>query len=188
METKSIEPLSETELLSRLLALLGPPPILTPKKGGLRGNLPLVAQCVKPQNMLDVIGPVAFCVCRLAIKRYGRHATVAIERVAQQALTFHAERARLRKSASRARTKEMEKLTQAPADIARSCAWRTTSTRWWRTRTKSWSVATWNAITTRSLLALLDSQEQLNRLIISQTAIKNDCIGKSNTSGPSSVN
>jgi hypothetical protein len=175
MAMKKSVALSEAELL-RCLALLGPPPILSSeKKEDFDEILRLSAQCVKPRNMIEVIGLWHSTCATWFTKRYVRHATVAIERVAQQTHTFHAERAKLREERkSNRERKEVEKLTQTPTDIAQVVRLENNFDTMVEDTDKIIERGTLEHNHNKSLLALLDSQEQLNRLIISQTAIKND--------------
>ena len=119
MEIKNNVALSEAELL-RCLALLGPPPILSSEdRKDFEEIFRLVAQCVGPRNMVEVIYLWHFVCASWLVKRYGRHAAVSIERQAQETLKFHAERAKLRQQRKLDReNKEVEKLVQTPADVA----------------------------------------------------------------------
>ena len=79
--TKSVA-LSEAELL-RCLALLGSPPVLSSENPEHYKEIyRLVAACVKPQNMIEVINLWHYTCASWFIKRYLRHATLAIERQA----------------------------------------------------------------------------------------------------------
>lgn len=176
METKSVEPMSEVELLRRV-ALLGPPPILsTEDQKDFEEVFRLVAQCVKPRNMVEVIYLWHFVCASWLIKRYGRHATVAIERVAQQALTFHTERARLRQERkSQLENKEVQKLTQTPPDVADLVRLQNNFDGM-VTETDAILEGVTERDHNKALQQNIIFQEQINTLIISQTALRNDSL------------
>src|SRR5580693_1599975 len=96
MAIKNDVALSEAELL-RYLDLLGSPPVLSSENPEhYKEIFLLVAACVKPQNLIEVINIWHYTCSSWFIKRYLRHATLAIERYAAQISAFHAARAALR--------------------------------------------------------------------------------------------
>ena len=103
MTRKSIEPMTKAKL-DHSLGPVGPPPILSSEgQKELEEIFHLVAQCVKPHNMVEVVYLWHFVCASWIIKRLIRHGTVAIERHAQQIRGFHTERAGSDRSAKRVR-------------------------------------------------------------------------------------
>jgi hypothetical protein len=176
MVSKNTAPMSEAEIL-RCWALLGPAPILSSEDcKDFEETFRLVARCVQPHNMIEVVYLWHFVCASWLIKRYSRHATVAIERVAQDTRKFHAERARLRQQRqSNQVCVEVEKLTQTPADVAQLVRMENN----FDAMVKE-TDAIFEGITEREHNKALQQnivfQEQLNALIISQTAIRNDSL------------
>jgi hypothetical protein len=175
MAMKKNVPLSEAELL-RYLDLLGSPPVLSsenPKH--YKEIFLLVAACVKPQNMIEVINLWHYTCASWFIKRYLRHATLAIERHTAQTREFHAARAALRQQRkSDLERVEVQKLTETPADVARMVRLENNIDA---------AVDDVDAILdtaerdqNKALQQGIGLQEQLNTLIISQTAIRNDAL------------
>jgi hypothetical protein len=175
MAMKKAVALSEAEML-RYVHLLGSLPVLsTENPEHFKKIFLLVAACVKPKDMIEVISLWHYTCASWFIKRYLRHATLAIERHAAQISAFHAARAAIRQQRrSGLERVEVQKLTETPADVARL-------------------VRLENNIdaTVDDVDAILDTaerdqnkalqqgialQEQLNALIISQTAIRNDSL------------
>jgi hypothetical protein len=175
MAMKKNVALSEAELL-RCLALLGSPPVLSSENPEhYKEIFRLVVECVKPQNMIEVINLWHYTCASWFIKRYLRHATLAIERQAAQISAFHAARAAIRQQRkSRLESKEVQKLTETPADVARLV------------RLENNIDAAVDDVDTildtaerdqnKALQQGIGLQEQLNTLIISQTAIRNDAL------------
>ena len=175
METKKNVALSEAEML-RFLDLLGSPPVLSSENPEhFKEIFRLVAACVKPQNMIEVMNLWHYTCASWFIKRYLRHATLAIERHAAQISAFHAARAALRQQRKSSLERvEVQKLTEAPADVARLV------------RLENNIDATVGDVDVildtaerdqnRALQQGIALQEQLNTLIISQAAIRNDAL------------
>jgi hypothetical protein len=176
MAMKNRVALSEAQLL-RCLALLGPPPILSSEdRKDFEEIFRLVAQCVGPRNMVEVIFLWHFVCASWLIKRYGRHATVSIERQAQETLKFHAERAKLRQQRKLDReNKEVEKLVQTPADVAYLVRLENNFDAM-VTETDAILEGTTERDHNKALQHGIVLQEQYNALIISQTAIRNESL------------
>ena len=172
MAMKNNVALSEAELL-RCLALLGPPPILSSEdRKDFEEIFRLVAQCVGPRNMVEVIYLWHFVCASWFIKRYGRHAAVSIERHAQETFKFHAERAKLRQQRTLDREKkEVEKLVQTPADVAHLVPVGE-QLQAMVPETDAILEGTSERDHNRALQQGIVLQEQYNALIISQTAIR----------------
>ena len=165
--------MSEAELL-RCRALMGKPPVLSSENPAHFEELfRLTAAAAKPRNMIDVMN-VWYSVCASwSINRCYRHATVAIERHTLQMQANEAERARLRQlRASNQEHIEARKLTGSPADIADTVRLHENFEDRIGDADRIFEHSDLERDHNRSLLAMLDSQEKLNRLIISQTAIK----------------
>ena len=175
MATKKNVALSEVELL-RYLGLLGSPPILsTENPEHYKEIFLLVVSCVNPENMLEVISLWHYTCASWFIKRYMRHGTLAIERHAAQISAFHAARAALRQQRKSGLERvEVQKLTETPADVARLV----------RLENNMDAAAddvdaildTAERDQNKALQQGIALQEQLNTLIISQTAIRNDSL------------
>jgi hypothetical protein len=175
MASKSVTPMSEAELL-RYRTLLGPPPVLSSEdRAHFEELFRSTAAAMKPRNMIDVMN-VWYSVCASwSINRYNRHATVAIERHTLQMQANDAERARLRQlRASNREVIEARKLTGSPADIVDAVRLHENFDNRIEDADRIFEHSDLERHHNRSLLAMLDSQEKLNRLIISQTAIKNE--------------
>jgi hypothetical protein len=171
---KSIS-LSEAELL-RFRTLLGEPPVLSSEdRAHFEELFRLTAAAFKPRNMIDVLNLWHSVCASWFINRYNRHATVAIERHTLQIQAIDAERARLREVRKLDRErKEAEKITQTPADIAQVVGLENNFDEMARETDEIFARGDLERDHNKSLLAMLDSQEKLNRLVISQTAIKNE--------------
>jgi hypothetical protein len=175
MAMKKSVTLGEAELL-RYRALMGEPPVLSSEdRAHFEELFRLTAAAFKPRNMIDVMN-VWYSVCASwSINRYNRHATVAIERHTLQMRANDAERARLRQlRASNREAIEARKLTGSPADIADAVRLHENFDNRIEDADRIFERSDLERDHNKSLLAMLDSQEKLNRLIISQTAIKNE--------------
>jgi hypothetical protein len=175
MASKSVKPMSEAELL-RSRTLMGKPPVLSSEDHAHFEELfRLTAAAFKPRNMIDVMNVWHSVCASWSINRYNRHATVAIERHTLQMQANEAGRARLRRlRASNQETIEAQKLTGSPADIADAVRLHENFDNMIGDADRIFEQSDLERDHNRSLLAMLDSQEKLNRLIISQTAIKNE--------------
>ena len=175
MATKNNVALSEAELL-RYLDLLGSPPILsTENPEHYKEIFLLVAACVKPQNMIEVMHLWHYTCASWFIKRYMRHATLAIERHAAQISAFHAARAALRhQRKSGFERVEVRKLTESPADVARLVRLENNIDA--AVHDVDAILDTAERDQNKALQQGIALQEQLNTLIISQAAIRNDAL------------
>lgn len=119
MSSKNVEPMNEADTLRRL-ALLGPPPILSSEDPmHFKEMFRLVAEAVRPRNMIEMICIWHYVCATWIIARYTRHGTVVIERHAQQARLFREQRAKLRQQRKSEREyMEAQRLVQTPADVA----------------------------------------------------------------------
>jgi hypothetical protein len=174
--TKSVA-LSEAELL-RCLVLLGPPPILSSEiQKDFEEIFRLVAQCVQPHNMVEVIYLWHFVCASWFIKRYGRHAALVVERHAQNIHAFQVDRAGSVRSAKRGQeVKEVQKLTQNPPDVAHLLSLQRNVDGRMTEIDAIFEDADLERDHNMALQRNIGLQEQLNTLIISQTAIRNDSL------------
>jgi hypothetical protein len=175
MAMKTSVTLSEAELL-RFRALLGEPPVLSSEdRTHFEKLFLLTAAAMKPRNMIDVLNLWHSVCASWFINRYNRHATVAIERHTLQMQANEAERARLRQlRASNQEHIEARKLTGSPADVADAVRLHENFDDRIGDADRIFEHSDLERDHNRSLLAMLDSQEKLNRLAITQTAIKNE--------------
>jgi hypothetical protein len=177
MTDKSIEPLSEADTL-RHLALLGPLPILSSEDPtNFKEIFRLVAGAVKPRNMIEMICIWHYVCATWIIARYTRHGTVAIERYAHQAVLFREQRAKLRQQYKSDRENEQaQRLVQTPTDVAQMVHLENNI----EAAEKDLDDIMHGAISERehnkAFQQSVAFHEQLNRLIASQTAIRNDSL------------
>ena len=96
------------------VALFGKPPVLSSEDEKQFTELfHHVADCVKPQNMVEMIYLRHFVCATWLTNRYMRHMTVAIERFAMQNREFRAQRAKFREQRQSAQvSREIDKLTE----------------------------------------------------------------------------
>jgi hypothetical protein len=175
MAMKKSVTLGEAEVL-RYRALLGEPPVLgSEDRAHFEELFRLTAAAMKPRNMIDVLNLWHSVCASWFINRYNRHATVAIERHTLQIQANDAERARLRRlRASNHEAIEARKLTGSPADIVDAVRLHENFDNRIEDADRIFEHSDLERDHNKSLLVMLDSQEKLNRLVISQTAIKNE--------------
>jgi hypothetical protein len=175
MAMKKSVALSEAELL-RFRTLMGEPPVLSSEdRAHFEELFRVTAAAIPPRNMIDVMNVWYFVCASWSINRYNRHATVAIERHTLQTQAIDAERTRLRKlRASNQEDIEARKLTGSPADVAEVVRLYEKDADTVEDLDRIFERADLERDHNKSLLVMLDSQETLNRLVISQTAIKNE--------------
>lgn len=177
MTRKSIEPMTKAKL-DHCLALFGPPPILSSEgQKEFEEIFHLVAQCVKPHNMVEVVYLWHFVCASWIIKRLIRHGTVAIERHAQQIRGFHTERARLRQERKAGQEhREVQKLTQNPPDVAHLVSLQKNVDGLISETDAIFEDADLERDHNKALQQGIALHEKLNALIISQTGIRNNSL------------
>jgi hypothetical protein len=155
---------------------MGEPPVLSSEgRAHFEELFRVTAAAVKPRNMIDVMNVWHSVCASWSINRCYRHATVAIERHTLEMQANEAERARLRQlRASNQEHIEARKLTGSPADVADAVRLHENFEDRIGDADRIFERSDLERFHNKSLLAMLDSQEKLNRLIISQTAIKNE--------------
>jgi|GEM_PF-4860980 len=119
MEDKTTVSKTKAELLSSV-ALFGKPPVLSSEDEKQFTELfHRVADCVTPQNPVELIYLRRFVCATWLINRYMRHMTVAVERFAKQNREFREQRSKLREQRQSSQvSREIGKLTESPADVA----------------------------------------------------------------------
>jgi len=177
MQDKTTDPKTKAELLSSV-ALFGKPPVLSSEDEKQFTELfHHVADCVKPQNMVEMIylwHPV--CATWL-INRYMRHMTVAIERFAKQNREFRAQRARLREQRqSTQASREIDKLTESPADVAQLVQFERNHEDTISDTDAIFAAADLERDHNKALMQSIALQEQLNALIVAQTRIRDEAL------------
>jgi hypothetical protein len=177
MASNSIKPMGKAELLSGL-ALLGRPPVLSSEdEKHFEQLFWMVADCIKPENMIEVIYLWHFVCASWIIKRYMRHSTVAIERryLAQRSLLPL--RAKIRQARREDQVShEVDKLVQTPPDIARLSQLEDNMIDLVKDTDAIHESAMLERQHNKALEQTIAFQERLNTLIISQTAIRNDAL------------
>lgn len=171
------KPMNDADL-GRCMALLGPAPILsTEDPKHFEEMFQLVVQCVKPLNLPEVMYLWHYVVACWNIKRYTRHATVAIERRHQLNREFLAQRAKAReKRLADLAMKKVQNAGQSPPDVADLVRLEQKIT---DLATETDDILEGTASErdhNKALEQTMAFQEQLNTLIISQTAIRNDAL------------
>jgi hypothetical protein len=154
------------------LALLGPPPVLrTEHAEHYEAMFDQLLDCFEPEDFFELMLLRKIADAGWHIKRYTRHQTIAVERWYRQSLEFQAQRLRSENAKREALVKtQAEGLAQSPQDIAALT----------QLEEKALSVAddimeilsrTPNELEhNRALEKSMETQEKLQRLIISETA------------------
>jgi hypothetical protein len=177
MYNKANEPKTNAEMLSSV-ALFGKPPVLSSEDEKQFTELfHRVADCVRPQNTVEMIylwHPV--CATWL-INRYMRHMTVAIERFAKQNREFRAQRAKLREQRQSAQvSREIDKLTESPADLAQLAQLERNLEDMVGDTDAIFEAADLERDHNKALQQSIALQEQLNALIVAQTRIRDESL------------
>ena len=169
---------TEKENVLSSFALFGKPPVLSSEDAKQFNELfHQVADCVKPQNVVEMIFLWQFVCATWLSNRYMRHTTVAIERFAKQNREFREQRAKLREQRQSAQvSREIDKLTESPADVAQLVQLE---------RNFEGMVGDTDAILAamdlerdhnKALAQSITLQEQLNALIVAQTRIRDEAL------------
>jgi hypothetical protein len=177
MNTMTTNAKTKAELLGSV-ALFGKPPVLSSEEEKQFTELfHCVADCVKPQNMVEMIYLWHFVCATLLINRYMRHMTVAIERFAKQNREFRAQRAKLREQRQSAQvSREVDKLTESPADVAQLAQLERTHEDMVVDTDAIFAAADQERDHNKALQQSIALQEQLNALIVAQTRIRDEAL------------
>jgi hypothetical protein len=169
---------TENEKLLGSIALLGKPPVLSSEDEKQFTELFYqVADCVKPQNMVEMIYQWRFNCATWLINRYTRHSTVAIERFAKQNREFRAQRAKLREQRQSAQvSREIDKLTESPADLAGLVQLERNHEDIVRDTDAIFAAADLERDHNKALQQSMALQEQLNALIVAQSRIRDEAL------------
>jgi hypothetical protein len=160
------------------IALFGKPPVLSSEDEKQFTELfHCVAECVKPQNMVEMIYLGHFVCGTWLGNRYMRHSTVAIERFAKQNREFRAQRAKFREQRQSAQvSREVEKLTESPADLAGLVQLERSHEGIVGDTDAIFAAADLERDHNKALLQSIALQEQLNALIVAQTRIRDEAL------------
>ena len=171
------DPKTKAELLSSV-ALFGKPPVLSSEDEKQFTELfHHVADCVKPQNMVEMIYLWHFVCATWLANRYMRHMTVAIERFAKQNREFRAQRAKLREQRQPAQvSREIDKLTESPADVAQLVQLERNFEDMVGDTDAIFAAADLERDHNKALQQSIALQEQFNALIVSQTRIRDEAL------------
>lgn len=166
------------EKLLRSVALFGKPPV--PSSEDEKQFTELfhhVADCVRPQNMVEMIYLRHFGCATWLINRYTRHMTVAIERFAKQNRDFRAQRAKLREQHQSAQvSREIDKLTESPADVAQLVQLERNHEDMVCDTDAIFAAADLERDHNKALQQSIALQEQLNALIVAQSRIRDEAL------------
>ena len=168
---------TKAELLSSV-ALFGKPPVLSSEDEKQFSELfHHVADCVKPQNMVEIIFLWHLVCATWLINRYMRHETLAIERFANQNREFCAQRAKFREQRESTQvSREIEKLTESPADVAQLVQLERTHGDMVVDTDTIFAAADLERDHNKALQQSIVLHEQLNALIVAQTRIRNEAL------------
>jgi hypothetical protein len=167
---------TKKEKLLGSIALFGKPPVLSSEDEKQFTELfHHVADCVKPQNMVEIIY-LWYLVCATwLINRYMRHSTVAIERFAKQNREFRAQRDKLREQRQPAQvSREIDKLTESPADVAQLVQLERNFED--MVGDAIFAAADLERDHNKALQQSIALQEQFNALIVAQTRIRDEAL------------
>jgi hypothetical protein len=165
------------DLLSSV-TLFGKPPVLSSEDEKQFTELfHHVADCVKPQNMVEMIYLWHLICATWLINRYMRHMTVAIERFAMQNREFRAQRIKLREQRQSAQvSREIGKLTESPADLAGLVQLERSHEDMVGDTDAIYAAADLERDHNKALQQSIVLQEQLNALIVAQTRIRDEAL------------
>jgi hypothetical protein len=177
MSDSAFMPTTKGEL-SRIFGLLGKPPVLSSENEEQFGEtFYQVAECVRPENMVEMIYLWHFVCASWTIKRYIRHGTVTVERFAQQTRDFRAQRSKLREERRSVKTsREVNKLTEGPPDMAQLVQLERNFEEMHTDTDAIFVTADLERDHNRALAQSILFQEQLNALIVSQTRIRDEAL------------
>jgi hypothetical protein len=169
---------TKKEKLLGNIALFGKPPVLSSEDEKQFSELfHHVADCVKPQNMVEMIYLWHFDCATWLINRYTRHMTVAIERFAKQNREFRTQRAKLREQRQSAQvSREIDKLTGSPADVAQLVQLEGNHEDMVRDTDAIYAAADLERDHNKALQQSIALHEQLNALIVAQTRIRDESL------------
>jgi hypothetical protein len=168
---------TKAEMLSSV-ALFGKPPVLSSEDEKQFTELfHRVADCVKPQNMVELIYLWHLVCAMWLVNRYMRHMTVAIERFAKQNREFRVQRAKLRERRQSAQvSREIDKLTESPADLARLVQLERNFEDMVDDTDVIFAAADLERDHNKALQQSIALQEQLYALIVAQTRIRDEAL------------
>jgi hypothetical protein len=177
MHNTTNDPKTKAELLSSV-ALFGKPPVLSSEDEKHFTELfRQVADCVQPQNMVEMIYLWHFICATWLINRYMRHLTVAIERFAKQNHEFRAQRAKLREQRQSAQvSREIDKLTESPADLAQLVQLERNHEDIVGDTDAIFAAADLERDRNKALQQSIALHEQINALIVAQTRIRDEAL------------
>jgi hypothetical protein len=177
MQDKTTDPKTKAELLSSV-ALFGKPPVLTSEDEKQFTDLfHCVADCVRPQNIVEMIYLWRFSCGTWLVNRYTRHSTVAIDRFAKQNREFRAQRAKIREQRQSAQvSREIDKLTESPADLAGLVQLERSHEGMVGDTDAIFAAADLERDHNKALQQSIVLQEQLNALIVAQTKIRDEAL------------
>ena len=160
------------------VALFGKPPVLSSEDEKQFTELfHHVADCVKPQNMVEMIYLRHFVCATWLTNRYMRHMTVAIERFAMQNREFRAQRAKFREQRQSAQvSREIDKLTESPADVAQLVQLERNHEGIIGDTDDIFAAADLERDHNKALQQSIALQEQLNALIVAQSRIRDEAL------------
>jgi biopolymer transport protein ExbB/TolQ len=164
-------------LLSSVI-FFGKPPVLSSEDEKQFGEtFHQVAECVQPKDMVEMIYLWHFVCASWIIWRYIRHSTVAIERFAKQNREFRVQRAKLREERRSAQmSREVEKLTEGPADVARMAQLERVHEDTINDTDAIFETSDLERDHNKALAQSILFQQQLNALIVSQTRIRDEAL------------
>jgi hypothetical protein len=177
MQNKTNYPETKAELLSSV-TLFGKPPVLSSEdEKRFTEIFYQVADCVRPQNMVEMIYLWHLVCATWLINRYMRHMTVVIERFAKQNREFRAQRAELREQRQSAQvSREVDKLTESPADLAQLVQLERNFEDMVGDTDAIFAAADLERDHNKALQQSIVLQEQLNALIVTQTRIRDEAL------------
>ena len=160
------------------VALFGKPPVLSSEnENQFTELLHHLADCVKPQDVVEILYLWHFACAAWLINRYMRHLTVAIERFAKQNREFRAQRTKLREQRQSAQvSREIDKLTESPADVAQLVQLERNFEDMVGDTDAIFGAADLERDHNKALQQSIALQEQLNALIVAQTRIRDEAL------------
>jgi hypothetical protein len=164
--------------LEECKALLGPAPVLSTEHVAQFDTIfDRVTDCLDPRNMVELIYIRHFVCASWLVARYTRHGTVAIERRFQQYRETLANNARVRQQHRQSQISDKAgTMAGSPSDIARLVSLEEKFLETVNDVDEILSRAPAERDHNKALELSMEFQEQLNTLIISQTAIRNDAL------------
>ncbi len=170
-------PMPQAEL-AHCKTLFGPPPVLsTEDRQNFEEILDRVIKCLRVQNIVEMRHIWNFVCASWLIDRYTRHGTIAIDRHFQLYRACQAQRAKLRLARKEKQvTHAADETISRPADVARLVSLEASVSETVSDVDEILQNAATELDHNRALQQSMIFQEQLDRLIISQTAIRNSSL------------